>query len=39
MLSYFFNLTRLTVNLMFQPVFYIFLMNLSEDITDYFRHL
>lgn len=36
---FFFNLTRLAVELMFKPVFYVFLMNLSEDITDEFRHL
>lgn len=35
----FFNLTRLAVELMFKPVFYVYLMNLSEDITDEFRHL
>lgn len=36
---FFFNLSRLAVELMFKPVFYVFLMNLSEDITDEFRHL
>lgn len=35
----FFNLTGLAVELMFKPVFYVFLMTLSEDITDEFRHL
>lgn len=35
----FFNLTRLAVELMFKPVFYVYLMNLSEDITDEFGHL